>query len=469
MAPSKRKPVAAGDVIGGKYLVERELGQGGVGVVVQARHMELDQLVAIKILLLADDKEQVARFMHEARASVRLRGEHVAKVSDVGRLGNGTPYMVMEFLEGENLSTLTDRGALAVEDAAMFVLQACEGIAEAHSLGIVHRDIKPANLFLTRGPAGRPLVKVLDFGIAKRPAGAVDDTRLTGALAVIGSPPYMSPEQVRASRDVDVRSDVWSLGATLYELLTAHIPFDGATVQDVCARILTEPPPPLAHWRPGLPQGLQAVVDSCLAKDAALRFPSVWRLAAALEPFAPLSARNAERVREILLTPPASGWRSAPARPPTARPGDDTVTRSAFGVGAAHPAKRTRVAIAVGIVGVVGLASFAAVSRLRQPAATVPQAGAPRAGQATLDGAALAETSLSGAGLTDDPAPRRPGQSTGPPVAPTPSALPAAMAPEKPALGPPTAMSATPRAPPPATHRTPKAANPPLHPESTKM
>src|SRR5450755_3417360 len=199
MALPNRKPVALGDVIGGKYRVEREIGQGGVGRVVQARHLELHLAVAIKILL-RDDKEQVTRFMREARAAVLLRGEHVAKVTDVGRLADGTPYMVMEFLEGENLGSVAERGPLSIDDAATYFLQACEGVAEAHSLGIVHRDIKPANLFLTRSARGRPLVKVLDFGIAKGGGAAGDDLRLTGELAVFGSPPYMSPEQVRASR-----------------------------------------------------------------------------------------------------------------------------------------------------------------------------------------------------------------------------------------------------------------------------
>ncbi|HEX4446081.1 MAG TPA: protein kinase [Polyangiaceae bacterium] len=448
MAPSKQKPVSAGDVIGGKYRVERELGEGGVGFVVQARHIELGQLVAIKILVLRDDKEQVARFTQEARASVRLRGEHVAKVTDVGRLDDGTPYMVMEFLEGENLSTLTDRGALPLEDAATFLLQACEGIAEAHSLGIVHRDIKPANLFLTRGPTGRPLVKVLDFGIAKRSDNAVGDTRLTGALAVIGSPPYMSPEQVRASRDVDVRSDVWSLGATLYELLTARVPFDGATVQDVCARILTEQPPPLVHWRPGLPEGMQTVVDSCLAKDPARRFPSVWELAAGLEPFAPPSARNAERVREILFTAPPSGWRSAPPVLAPPRTADATETRSAFGGGASPTGKRTRVAIAAGVAIAVALGSFAAVSRFRAPASE-PLGPVPPVGPAAaLDGAPRAAAV------------------DAPPPGPVTSVN---LAPEKPAPAPMPTVSTGPRPAPQATHRAPKVPSPPVHPESTKM
>ncbi len=225
-------------------------------MVVQARHLELHQPVAIKILLLRDDGEQVARFMQEARAAVRLRSEHVAKVTDVGRLPDGTPYMVMEFLEGENLASVSERCPLAVEDAATFMLQACEGVAEAHSLGIVHRDLKPANLFLTRNARGRPLVKVLDFGIAKRGDASGDDRRLTGALAVIGSPPYMSPEQVRASRDVDVRSDIWSLGVSLYELLTGRLPFDGDTVQDICARVLTDDAQ-VAYWQPAMPEPLQ--------------------------------------------------------------------------------------------------------------------------------------------------------------------------------------------------------------------
>src|SRR5579859_1648546 len=350
MALSSRKPVACGDVIGGKYRVEREIGQGGVGRVVQARHLELHLTVAIKILL-RDEEEQVARFMREARAAVLLRGEHVARVSDVGRLSDGTPYMVMEFLEGETLESVTERGPLTTEDATTYFLQACEGVAEAHALGIVHRDLKPANLFLTQNARGRPLVKVLDFGIAKRGDAPGDDVRLTGELAVFGSPPYMSPEQVRASRDVDARSDIWSLGVSLYELLTARTPFEGETPQDICAQVLTGEPPPMKRRRAEVPEGLERVVARCLAKRPGDRFQSVLDLAVAVEPFAPPAARNAERIRELLTTLPPSGGQSPTPLPvsPVARPNAET--HVAFTRGALRPGRRWR---RIGTVAAVG-------------------------------------------------------------------------------------------------------------------
>jgi eukaryotic-like serine/threonine-protein kinase len=443
MALTTRKPVAFGDVIGGKYRVEREIGQGGVGRVVQARHLELQLTVAIKILL-RDEAEQVARFMREARAAVRLRGEHVAKVTDVGRLADGTPYMVMEFLEGENLGSVTERGPLSIDDATTYFLQACEGVAEAHALGIVHRDIKPANLFLTQSARGRPLVKVLDFGIAKGGGAAGDDVRLTGELAVFGSPPYMSPEQVRASRDVDCRSDIWSLGVSLYELLTGRVPFDGETAQDICAQVLTAEPPPMARWRPAVPEGLERVVARCLAKSAADRFQSVWELAVAVEPFASAAARNAERIHELLFTPPPSGWQASSAPSPAQGANANADTHGAFTSGALRPRRRTRIAILVA----VGALALIAVMVSRFGHSVLSGPAMPQGGKATA-------------------------ATQGPPSAPDPATavlpvLPQADSPA-PVAAPSVTTSARPAPAPVHLPPRPKPTNQLVHPESTKM
>ncbi len=280
-----------GDVIATKYVVERVLGVGGMGVVVAARHLQLGQRVAVKFMLAEalGASGAVARFMREARASVSLSSEHVAKVLDVGVLESGAPYMVMEYLDGIDLSEVLRRsGPMGISDAVGAVLQACEGVAEAHTRGIVHRDLKPANLFVARRIDGTPLVKVLDFGISK-----VNDTTspsLTSTGSVMGSPLYMSPEQVRSAKNVDARSDIWSLGVILYELLAGAQPFVGETVGETFAKILSDPLPPLASQRPDVPAGLAAIVASCLERDLTKRTQSVADLATALLPFGPRDA-----------------------------------------------------------------------------------------------------------------------------------------------------------------------------------
>jgi eukaryotic-like serine/threonine-protein kinase len=194
---------AEGDILLGKYRIERILGRGGMGVVLAAMHLQLNQRVAIKMLVVEATHDIVARFLREARASVRLKSEHVARVLDVGELPNGAPYMVMEYLEGKDLSALIrSEGGRTVEEAVEYVLHACEGIAEAHAAGIVHRDLKPANLFLTKAADGSDTVKVLDFGISKAATGEDPDTGmgLTKTSAVLGSPLYMSPEQMKSPR-----------------------------------------------------------------------------------------------------------------------------------------------------------------------------------------------------------------------------------------------------------------------------
>ncbi len=274
-----------------------------MGVVVAARHEELGQLVAIKFVRdqALGNAEAVERFLREARAAVKLRSEHVARVLDVGKLESGAPYMVMEFLEGSDLSQVLDTdGPMPLVKAAALVLQACEAVAEAHAAGIVHRDLKPQNLFLTRTVGGFPKLKVLDFGVSKA-TGLTSDGRgaLTRTSAMLGSPLYMAPEQMRSSRDVDARVDIWALGVVLYELLTCRWPFEAESMPELCLKVVAEPPTSLATRRPDVPAGLVAVVERCLEKDPAKRFPAVSELAHALEPFASSPSLAAPRASQM--------------------------------------------------------------------------------------------------------------------------------------------------------------------------
>jgi serine/threonine-protein kinase len=312
-------PVAPGDVLAGKYRVTKVLGIGGMGVVVAATHIQLDQNVALKFMLpeALGSAEAVARFLREARAAVQLHSEHVARVSDVGTLETGAPYIVMEYLEGTDLAgVLASRGTLRPEEAVEYILQASDALAEAHSLGIVHRDLKPANLFLTKRRDGTPLVKVLDFGISK--ASALNEQGaggLTKTGGIMGSPLYMSPEQMKSAKDADARADIWALGIILYELLGGRPPFDSDTLGALMARVLTEPPPPLASVRPDLPPALCDAIARCLEKDRNRRWPTIAHLATALVPFAPPRARPLVERISIVLGQTAQ-WIAADVPPP---------------------------------------------------------------------------------------------------------------------------------------------------------
>ncbi len=298
-----------GDIIAEKYRVERVLGEGGIGIVVAARHEELHELRAIKFMLSAvrDNPTMIERFLREARATVRLKSEHVVTIYDVGRLPGGEPYMVMEYLEGLDLDALLKKnGPLPITETVDHILQALEGIAEAHAAGIVHRDLKPANLFLTTSADGMPCVKVLDFGISKLTAGATD-IEITKSEALLGSPAYMSPEQMRAARNVNARTDIWAIGAILYRLLTGVLPFDAETIVVVFLRVMQEQPERPVVYRPDNPDELEAVIFRCLNKNPEHRYPDVAALAADLVTFgserAPLSLERIAR----MTTPSSPG------------------------------------------------------------------------------------------------------------------------------------------------------------------
>jgi serine/threonine-protein kinase len=310
--------IQQGELLAGKYRVEQVLGAGGMGYVVAAMHEQLGQRVAVKLLVpeLCENEDSVMRFLREARAAVKIHSEHVARVIDVGELTNGSPYMVMEFLNGRDLADELDQPGevLPVEVAIDYVLQASEAVAEAHSLGVIHRDLKPANLFLTHRPDGSPLVKVLDFGISKA-INAEDNAlepapSLTATHSLLGSPAYMSPEQIRRPKQVDTRTDIWSLGSILFELLTRDPPFNADSPLALLAAVVSDPLPSVRDKRPDVPPELEAVIAKCLEKNPDNRYQSVAELADALAPFAPRSQPSVSRISGILratsLRPPAT-------------------------------------------------------------------------------------------------------------------------------------------------------------------
>jgi eukaryotic-like serine/threonine-protein kinase len=318
---STASAIVPGQILLQKYRVEELLGRGGMGIVFAARHLALDERVAIKLLApaAADNQDALARLQREARILARVRNEHVVRVIDLGQLDDGSPFMVMEHLIGRDLAgLLEEQGRLAVQPAVHHVLQALVALAAAHANGVVHRDLKPENLFCTRGHDGAWLIKVLDFGIS-RLERLSPSTSMTGPSAVMGTPLYMSPEQLRDASAVDARSDIWSIGVVLYELVAGRTPFSGASLGDLAIKIATEPSPPLALVDPSL-AGLDSVLSRCLHKEREQRFANVAELARALQPFGPAGCeRLVERVERLIADPSLEGATPPPALP-AARP-----------------------------------------------------------------------------------------------------------------------------------------------------
>jgi serine/threonine protein kinase len=467
--------VREGDIIAGKYRIDRVLGAGAMGVVVAAHHLKLDERVAIKFLqpeALAN-AEAVVRFEREARAAVRIKSEHVARVLDVGTLENGAPYMVMEHLEGIDLAAwLQERGPIPIAQAVEFVLQALEAIAEAHRLGIVHRDLKPANLFVVRRADGLDAIKVLDFGISKlsltgeasfaagqdemlageRAEKRADHARhesmsMTRTATAMGSPFYMSPEQIQSARDVDARTDIWAIGITLWELLTGKVPFGATTMPELCMRICTAPLPPLRERWPDAPAGLERVIARCLEKDRRQRYPNVAELAAALGEFGPRRARSS--VERIVRTISGSALPvdvlDVSLSSDAARRADEETSIAPLGrtASGAKSRKTKNGRIAAAGVMIVLSAGLVVNAWIRQPSTDAPAPGAsappsfgavgvregeprdvPDAAAATLD--AMEREAI----VAEPPLP--PPRSNAPPKAPSPKRPPAPSAPVKP-------------------------------------
>jgi serine/threonine-protein kinase len=446
-----------GQTIAGKYRVEKVLGKGGMGLVVGARHLKLDEPVAIKLLkpAMMEVAGMVSRFLREARAASKIKSIHVARVTDVDTLEDGAPYMVMEYLEGVDFSDLRkQQGMFGVAEAIGYVLQACDAIAEAHSLGIVHRDLKPGNLFLHRRRDNKTVVKVLDFGISKLESPGEQDTTKTGQM--MGSPKYMSPEQMLSMRDVDARSDIWSLGAILYEFLTGRPPFVADTTPRICALVLNSDPEPPRNLRPEIPVEVEQTILRCLDKDPDRRFPDVASLVSALAPFgpAPIAEISSPRstgenpiissssLRAVTMGPraapnpaPPSSALVAPISTPNPAPASITPTPgsvpgptvAAWDATTKHegtPPKKTGNRRMIAALAGVAIAAVIGALYATQRSGPIPAPG-PAVAAATQD-AKAAPASTDAPAATADPQKRAVSPSDLPDVDPAPSTKPAA-------------------------------------------
>jgi serine/threonine-protein kinase len=366
-----------------KYLIERELGVGGAGVVVCARHRELDERVAIKFLLPGkSNPDAVGRFRREARAANRVKDEHVVRIIDVSTTSTGVPYVVMEYLDGVDLERMllqSPERQLPVADAIEFILQACEALAECHRSGIVHRDLKPSNLFCVQGPDGVPLIKLLDFGISKLSSTTVDGV-MTAEHLIMGSPRYMSPEQFASASDVDHRTDIWALGIILYELVTGEAPFADSTLLRIWDKVRTATPPPLEELRRDAPKALSRVLEKCLAKQPEDRYQTVAEFAKALAPFANERARTSvARIARTVDSERTEG--ASPASLPRIEDAPSDAPTIVSAGGAAIPRRQPRRTVipiaALGAVVVAAALTLWPTKRAAPPAVTaVPSSAA---------------------------------------------------------------------------------------------
>ena len=374
-------PLSVGELVGGKYKIKSMLGEGGMGVVFGATHLDLNCDVAIKVIRqeLNQQPELIARLMQEARAAAQIRSDHVCRVLDVSRLDNGSPYVVMEYLDGKNLASVIDaKGRLPERVAVDYLLQACEAIAEAHRSGIVHRDLKPENLFLAEFPDGRRAIKVLDFGISKATGAWKNATErsLTNPSSAMGSPHYMAPEQMTSASDVDARADIWALGAILHQMLTGSLAFDGESLPAVCAAVLQSNPMPVRQILPELSAGLGEAISLCLVKDREQRLGSVADLAHLIVSYGTSQARlSVARISKLLeetdavassedgalgtlLSPRQLPTPKTPIRPLVASPSETTVavtsSKRVFEVRARTPHRTVWVVVAAVAILVIG-------------------------------------------------------------------------------------------------------------------
>ena len=301
----REEDVPHGEIFAGKYRAERVLGAGGMGVVVRVTHIESGKVFALKFLRpsVARNPSAAVRFLREAEASGRIKSPHVVTIVDVGQLAAGSPYLVMEYLEGTCLDVQLSGGKrLPLTQACDLALQASEGLAAAHAMGVIHRDIKPANLYLSSGPDGTELLKIVDFGISKiLDTEGVTGQQLTRTQTSIGSPLYMSPEQMRSARTADYRADQWSLGVVLYRMATGHLPFDAQSLPRICVQVLQGDFVPVATRCADLPPEFIVALERCFRVSPNERHADIAEFAAALVPFASPDGRvRAERCREIL-------------------------------------------------------------------------------------------------------------------------------------------------------------------------
>lgn len=361
--------VHEGQILAGKYRVDRVLGAGAMGVVVAAHHQGLDTKVAIKFLMpgMLENAEAVDRFAREARAAAKITNEHVTRVLDVGTLESGAPYIVMEFLEGSDLqSLLRDSGPLPLDQAVDFLLQAGEAVAEAHALGIVHRDLKPSNMFCVRRANGALCVKVLDFGISKM--STIGASGMTRSSIMMGTPLYMSPEQMESARNVDARTDVWALGVVLFQLLTGELPFSGETLPEICLKVTTRPPPAVRSLRPTVPAEIEAAIFRCLEKDREKRWQSVGDFCGAIASFGPGYSSTQRRWQTMSASMRSQTLADSESRIDSQAASSRASFGTIGGVGHTSPgatARRRRFALgAAGVIVGLAVATFVVVSRL---------------------------------------------------------------------------------------------------------